>query len=77
MFIVSIQIVLIFFFIILPQIKIKFANKNAEKIIVGDFIGQNFLEENIIVKNENSELNNNSEQNSKKINKQLVRARRL
>lgn len=77
MFIVSIQIVLIFFFIILPQIKIKFANKNAEKIIVGDFIGQNFLEENIIVKNENSELNNNSEQNSKKINKQLVRVRRL
>ncbi len=77
MFIVSIQIVLIFFFIILPQIKIKFANKNAEKIIVGDFIGQNFLEENIIVNNENSELNNNLEQNSKKINKQLVRVRRL
>ena len=77
MFIVSIQIVLIFFFIILPQIKIKIAKKTAEKIIVGDLIGQNFLEENIIVKNENSELNNNSEQNSKKINKQLVRVRRL
>ena len=73
MFIVSIQIVLIFFFIILPQIKIKFANKNAEKIIVGDFIGQNFLEENIIVNNEDTELNNNLEQNSKKINKQLTR----
>lgn len=73
MFIVSIQMVLIFFFIILPQIKIKIANKNAEKIIVGDFIGQNFLEENIIVNNENSELNNNLELNSKKINKQLTR----
>lgn len=68
-------VVLIFLATVLPQIKIKIANKTAENIVIGDFIGQNLLTENTIAKNENIKLNNNTdtEYNNKKTDNQIER----
>ena len=53
-------VVLIFLLAVLPQIKIKIANKTAENIAIGDFIGPNLLKENTMANNENIKLNNNT-----------------